>query len=521
MIAGLLLLGLINDLFSFDGALDGVLEDVANSRNDDADDPVVTVEGSSGQDLITGTENSEDISTGAGTDTVHAGSGDDLVDGGAGADRLFGDNGNDTLIGGSGDDFMNGRSGDDVLYGGQGDDTMRGGIGNDILVGYHDSQTDTDFEYADSLDPDHIYGNDGDDTIVAGSGDTVIGGSGSDTFTLGSWIDPDNPVHIEDYNADEDTLILVMPDDYSGPGRITIDHQSGGNHSGTLYLDGVRVAEITGSNTDLALRPSQVEVMTHEFAGDPDQDRDDDPEDEATGDTSDPPPVDPVTTIQGTQGADLINGSIESEQINSGNGADTVNAGSGDDLVYGEDGPDRLFGDNGSDTLVGGNGSDFMNGRAGDDYLLGGLGEDTMRGGIGNDVLYGYQDGSPDNLFDDRDTADPDRIYGNEGDDLIIAGSGDTVTSGDGSDLITLGSWIDPDNPVLVEDYQAGEDRIYIFIPDDYAGPARVTIDPDPGGDHSGAVMLDGVKVAEVTGLNTAAALRASHITVVPSDLFS
>lgn len=524
VIAGLLVLGLLNDVFSFDGALNGVLEDVANFRNDDEnDEDTVTVEGSSGQDRIDGTEDSEDITTGNGADTVNAGSGNDRVNGGDGPDRLFGDTGDDTLFGGNGDDFMNGRSGNDILYGGEGQDTMRGGIGDDVIVGYHDTNLDTSFEYHDIVDPDRIYGNDGDDTIVAGSGDTVIGGTGSDTITLGSWIDPDNPVHVDDYDPAEDKLYLVIPDDYAGSGRVTVEHDSGGNHSGTIYLDGEKVAEITGSNSQQALRPSQIEIVTQDFSGDPDQGRPDDPNDGsgAPGGDGDAPTPDPDTTIEGTRGADLIDGSSEDEEINAGNGADTVNAGSGDDLVNGGDGADRLFGDNGLDTLVGGAGSDFMNGRAGDDYLIGEAGEDTMRGGIGDDVLFGYHDASSLEMFARNDEADPDRIYGNEGDDIIIAGTGDTVTGGEGNDWFTVGSWVDPTDPVHIEDYAAGEDGLYVFVPQDYSGPARITIDHHPGGDQSGAVLLDGVKVAEVTGANAAAALRASNVMVIRSEMFS
>lgn len=519
VIAGLLVIGLIYDVFSFDGALDGVLADVANARLNDDDEPdPVTVEGSNAQDQIDGSEDEDVIIAGNGADTVSAGSGDDMIEGGSGADRLFGDNGADTILGGDGDDFMNGRSGDDVLYGGEGQDTMRGGIGNDILFGYQDTEANLVFEYQDQLDPDRIYGNEGDDTIVAGSGDTVTGGDGNDSITLGSWIDPNNPVYIEDYQAGEDSLYLIIPEDYSGAARVTVEPSADGNHSGTVFLDGVRVAEITGANTQQTLRASQVEILRNIFEGTNNPNPPDDPADNAPEDTGD---TGSAATIEGGGGNDSIDGTDLEDVIDARGGDDSVRAGAGDDLVLGGGGSDYLFGDNGADTLAGGDGDDFMNGRSGDDQLLGGTGEDTLRGGIGNDFLFGYQDDIDDQLFADRDMVDPDRIYGNQGDDIIVAGSGDTVTGGTGNDWFTLGSWVDPANPVHIEDYEAGQDAIYIFVPDDYSGAARVTVQNNPAGNQSGTVLLDGVRVAEVTGTDELRALSASQILVVRSEMFS
>ena len=84
-----------------------------------------------------------------------------ILSGGAGDDELIGGLGNDTLIGGEGNDTLYGGEGNDVLRGGAGNDTLYGGAGNDLLIG-----------------------GDGDDTLVGGAGDDlVIGGAGNDTFT--------------------------------------------------------------------------------------------------------------------------------------------------------------------------------------------------------------------------------------------------------------------------------------------------------------------------------------------------
>ena len=47
--------------------------------------------GTSGMDIVDGTEHDDTISTLGGTDVVAGGAGDDTIDGGAGNDFLFGD----------------------------------------------------------------------------------------------------------------------------------------------------------------------------------------------------------------------------------------------------------------------------------------------------------------------------------------------------------------------------------------------------------------------------------------------
>ena len=55
------------------------------------------------------------------------------VTGGAGADIISGGAGTDSISGGDGDDHISGGSGADTLNGGAGDDTIEGGLGDDII----------------------------------------------------------------------------------------------------------------------------------------------------------------------------------------------------------------------------------------------------------------------------------------------------------------------------------------------------------------------------------------------------
>ena len=76
------------------------------------------------------------------------------------------------------------------------------------------------------------------------------------------------------------------------------------------------------------------------------------------------------------------------------NGNDLLKGSIYDDHLYGKDGNDRLNGNAGDDNLFGGNGDDTLNGGEGDDYLDGGSGDDYLDGGEGDDTyVYRFEDG--------------------------------------------------------------------------------------------------------------------------------
>jgi CSLREA domain-containing protein len=79
--------------------------------------------GTSGRDVIVGTDRDESIGGGGGNDIICAGGGDDSVKGGAGNDRLYGEDGEDTLLGQAGRDLMVGGERRDICIGGPGKDT--------------------------------------------------------------------------------------------------------------------------------------------------------------------------------------------------------------------------------------------------------------------------------------------------------------------------------------------------------------------------------------------------------------
>jgi len=169
--------------------------------------------GTKENNLLNGTEDSDQIEPFAGNDTVNAGGGDDLingyyspttgrvvafdyegtliVNGGAGndliigktgSDELFGDEGNDVIWGQAGDDQIDGNDGDDELVGGSGDDQLDGGDGKDLLYGGSGADL-----LNGSLGDDQLRGESGNDKLTGGLGrDFLYGGSGNDVLVGGA-----------------------------------------------------------------------------------------------------------------------------------------------------------------------------------------------------------------------------------------------------------------------------------------------------------------------------------------------
>jgi len=148
------------------------------------------INGSSGSDVIIGT-NGDDILNGfSDVDVLRGLGGNDIINGGSSRDIMRGDSGNDILNGGSGNDDMRGGSGNDILNGGNGHDLMFGGTGNDILNGGLGNDRLYGEAGRDTLDGgdgnDRLYGGLGNDILRGGRGDDLlVGGLGKDTLTGG------------------------------------------------------------------------------------------------------------------------------------------------------------------------------------------------------------------------------------------------------------------------------------------------------------------------------------------------
>ncbi|MFD0675146.1 calcium-binding protein [Cohnella sp. GCM10027633] len=127
-----------------------------------------TAEGTTGNDELTGSEDS---------DVIQAMDGDDKIVGNGGGDYLFGGNGDDQISGAGDDNRISGDAGNDsivVLNKGNGN-ILHGGLGNDNLLMQQGGDMNT------------LVGGDGNDSLVfldRGDGNLLHGGAGNDQIYL-------------------------------------------------------------------------------------------------------------------------------------------------------------------------------------------------------------------------------------------------------------------------------------------------------------------------------------------------
>lgn len=110
----------------------------------------------------------------------------------------------------------------------------------------------------------------------------------------------------------------------------------------------------------------------------------------------------------------------------------------------GSEAADVYLGTAAADLIEGMGGNDTLGGRGGDDIIMGGAGADAIDGGEGDDILFSeavdrvsVQDWEWTAVQLDNAKA-RDSLNGGAGDDFIVAGTGDTIDGGDGTDELIL-----------------------------------------------------------------------------------
>ncbi|HVW67070.1 MAG TPA: LamG-like jellyroll fold domain-containing protein [Candidatus Peribacteraceae bacterium] len=93
--------------------------------------------------------------------------------------------------------------------------------------------------------------------------------------------------------------------------------------------------------------------------------------------------------LLGSNGNDVIVGTIGPDMILGGNGDDVICGGGGNDFINGGNGNDRIAGEAGNDYIVGSNGQDSVCAGAGNDVVFAENGNDRIDGGGGQDMLFG------------------------------------------------------------------------------------------------------------------------------------
>jgi len=143
----------------------------------------------------------------------------------------------------------------------------------------------------------------------------------------------------------------------------------------------------------------------------------------------------------GTNGRDVLVGTLLDDHIHAGGGEDDVIGSRGDDLLIGGAGDDNMSGGRGEDTLHGFRGDDDLSGGRGADTLTGEEGDDNITGGRGDDRLEGG-DGDDD-------------LSGGRDNDLLLDGDGvDVLSGGTGWDVFLMANDGEMD---IIEDFSGAE----------------------------------------------------------------
>lgn len=260
-----------------------------------------------------------------------------------GNDVLTGRNGDDHIRGGDGDDILTGAGGNDHIYGEGGNNTIYGGDGNDVIYG--------------SSGDDIIDGGAGNDQFSSHGGDDLFtGGTGNDTFDLRNY---SGTITITDFTAGD-----------GSEDRINLDGQGSGWQSVGIdmpqtFEDLLALMTQVGADTHITFNSDIKVVLQNVNKGDliaedffkyaPDLTQGTDGTDHfyMRNETDD--------ILGGGGGRDYIDGDGGNDTISGGDDRDILWGGRGNDALDGGSGNDKLYGDEGNDTLTGGTGDDqFM-----------------------------------------------------------------------------------------------------------------------------------------------------------------
>ncbi|WP_346427403.1 calcium-binding protein [Caulobacter sp. 17J65-9] len=374
--------------------------------------------------------------------TIIGTSGDDHLIGGDEDDLLLGRAGDDLLEGGAGDDTLRGEAGDDVLDGGAGDDLLRGGEGVDTFIG------------GDGFDRVSFYEATATQGVIADlRTQTILNDGFGNAETMSSIEGLGAGTRFADtfYGDDADNLILASTGDTA--------YGFGGNDS--FQVDGAAALIDGGAGVDTITMFTQTRLV----------------------DTNGDGIAEVETTTDGVW-VDLAAGRIRNDGFGGSGvitGVENVGGSVGDDILVGDAGDNVLRGLDGNDSLRGGAGNDVLDGGAGDDQLRGGSGVDTFIGGDGFDRVSFYDADATQGVVADlrtqiilndgfgntetmssieglgAGTRFADTFYGNDADNLILVGGGDTAYGFGGNDSFQVDG-----APALI-DGGSGVDTVTMF----------------------------------------------------------
>ena len=349
----------------------------------------VTINGTAGNDSLTGSTQADALFGGVGSDTLNGGAGNDTLDGGAGADTMAGGAGDDTFIVDNPGDKVNeaaeqgtdlvrasvnfalGANVENLILTGSGNINGTGsGLAN-ILTGNGGNNILDGKAGADTMD-----GKAGNDTyVVDNAGDKVIESAGQGTDTVRSSISLALGANVENLTLLDPGAIAAASANINAIGNSLPNALTG--NSGNNILDGKDGNDFLrglGGN-DLLYGGANNDTMDGGTGAD----------DMRGGTGDDTYVVDnagDVVDETGGSGTDLVKSSISFSLADlahaKGDIEKLVLTGSADINGTGNALANTLVGNAGKNKLVGGAGADILSGGPGKDKLLGKAGNDVF-----------------------------------------------------------------------------------------------------------------------------------------------
>ena len=316
---------------TLNGATDAVV--TVGGVAEDSIRNIENVQGGSGDDVLFGDGQANELRGLGGNDILRGGGGDDVLDGGAGAADLadYADKAAQVSV------TLNGATNAVVTVGGVAEDTIRnienvqGGSGNDVLFG-------------DGL-ANELRGLGGLDILRGGGGNDVLdGGAG-----IGDWADYIDKGAAVSVTLNGATDATVMVGGVAEDTIRNIENVQGGSGDDGLFGDG-QANELRGLGGHDILRGGGGNDVLDGGAG--------------IGDWADyiDKGAQVLVTLNGATDAAVTVGGVVEDTIRN---IENVQGGSGDDGLFGDGLANELRGLGGNDILRGGGGNDVLDGGAG------------------------------------------------------------------------------------------------------------------------------------------------------------
>ncbi len=329
--------------------------------------------------------------------TLNGSIGNDTLTGSTGVDLIYGNAGNDTLDGRTGADVMWGGAGNDTYYVDNASDQTNEAIsatntadagGTDLV---YSSVTLTLNDYLENLtltgnDPINGIGNTLANILTGNSAvNTLNGGAGNDTLDGGvgadvMWGGAGNDIYYVD-NANDQTNEAISATDTTGTDLVySLVTRTLGDYLENLTLSGTdAINGIGNSIANMLIGNPAANTLTGDGGND---------------------------TLDGGAGNDTLDGGAGNDSLIGGDGTDTASyasataavtvnlaltvaqntVGAGTDTLSSIE---NLTGSGFNDILTGSISANTINGGAGNDMINGGQDDDTLDGGVGNDSLIG------------------------------------------------------------------------------------------------------------------------------------